>query len=385
MKNRQQLKINQLERTFTTGVLKVLHLLPPFWLPKKREIKKALVVKYCCFGDAILSLYALNEYKKTTHSKMDLLCSHRVYAVYKQSGIFENIYTLPVRGENIAKEVLSLAFVKSCFQLFLGLRKTAFQELIDLELYRTSPLILKPLLNIPQSRGFHVPDGPLKEYDFSTTRGKETPEWLCFFQLLELPERPENQLLCPLALNSAQQTRESNEVTHSSIPLKIGLVMGSSPNWPQKKWPLHYFIQLAHALQNSGYQLILFGTAIEKEESDIFSRSMKQPVENTTGLLTYSDLIKKVSQCHLVVGNDTGTLHLAAACGVKTLTLFGPTNPKKWKPVHGEVVLLEKLKCRPCYYLSSMPDCDHFSCLYKLSPQIVLSRVLEVVQGLEWR
>jgi ADP-heptose:LPS heptosyltransferase len=83
-----------------------------------------------------------------------------------------------------------------------------------------------------------------------------------------------------------------------------------------------------------------------------------------------------VAGCDLVVGNDTGTLHLAAACGVPTVTLFGPTDPRKWNPVTSTAVYLEGLACRPCYYLGSMPACPHFDCLRKLEP----SRVAEAVR-----
>jgi heptosyltransferase-2 len=86
-------------------------------------------------------------------------------------------------------------------------------------------------------------------------------------------------------------------------------------------------------------------------------------------------LLTAVSGCDLVVGNDTGTLHVAAACGVPTVTLFGPTDPRKWNPIGSTPIFLANLACRPCYYLGSMPPCSHFSCLRQMETGIVAEAV----------
>jgi ADP-heptose:LPS heptosyltransferase len=74
---------------------------------------------------------------------------------------------------------------------------------------------------------------------------------------------------------------------------------------------------------------------------------------------------------------------VAAACGVPTVTLFGPTDPRKWNPIGSTPVFLAHLPCRPCYYLGAMPACSHFSCLRQMeTPQVaaavhgVLARTL---------
>ena len=63
------------------------------------------------------------------------------------------------------------------------------------------------------------------------------------------------------------------------------------------------------------------------------------------------------------------------------MTLFGPTDPRKWNPLTSTPVFLEGLPCRPCYYLGSMPPCGHFSCLRKLAPEVVVGRIRERLAG----
>jgi ADP-heptose:LPS heptosyltransferase len=156
---------------------------------------------------------------------------------------------------------------------------------------------------------------------------------------------------------------------------RIGIVFGSSFNWPQKKWPWERYADLITILARDGHEFVLLGAPGEKEEASRISGKAQGPVTDTTGALDYAGLVREVAACDLVVGNDTGTLHLAAACGVATVTLFGPTDPRKWNPIGSTAVFLEHIPCRPCYYLGSMPPCNHFSCLRQMEAGVVAEAV----------
>lgn len=83
-----------------------------------------------------------------------------------------------------------------------------------------------------------------------------------------------------------------------------------------------------------------------------------------------------LAQCDLYLGNDSGITHLAAAIGVRTVALFGPTDPVQWRPRGKSVtVITEGVECSPCG-LSTMRSCAHGKCLSRLSPQTVIG-VLE--------
>ena len=54
-----------------------------------------------------------------------------------------------------------------------------------------------------------------------------------------------------------------------------------------------------------------------------------------------------LSLCDLLVSNDTGPAHVAAALGTKTITIFGPTNPLTTQPWNAEIIY-KKVECAPC-------------------------------------
>ncbi|MFC1586563.1 glycosyltransferase family 9 protein, partial [Fibrobacterota bacterium] len=135
------------------------------------------------------------------------------------------------------------------------------------------------------------------------------------------------------------------------------------------------------ALAGKVQSYVLFGTENELNQSEEIEKRINALMENTTGMLDYQGLKLKVAECDLMLGNDTGTMHLAAAIGVPAVTVFGPTNHLKWNALTSTPVFLP-MECRPCYYLSSMPSCDHINCLNQLASETVTDAVLERLRQL---
>ena len=111
------------------------------------------------------------------------------------------------------------------------------------------------------------------------------------------------------------------------ISNRIGIVAGSSNN-PQKCWAVEKWCELIITLsqQIPNSEFILFGTASDCKISEAVARGCGVPVLDVTGKTNMKELCKEFSACHLVVGNDTGGMHLANAVGTPVAVLFGPTN-----------------------------------------------------------
>jgi ADP-heptose:LPS heptosyltransferase len=83
-----------------------------------------------------------------------------------------------------------------------------------------------------------------------------------------------------------------------------------------------------------------------------------------------------LARCDLFIGNDSGITHLAAALGVETLAIFGPSDPAQWRPKGRRAAVLSlNVECSPCDR-SVMRSCPHRKCLNTLSEEAVL-RFLE--------
>jgi ADP-heptose:LPS heptosyltransferase len=355
------------------------------WKRRKRPPDgphRILIVKWCCMGDAVVSLYAIREFKRRNPgASIEMLVSKRIAEVYRGAPWIDAVHVLPVTGYRLARELADPRLWKRLLSLVFELRRKRFGQMVDLEVYRAHGALLKRLFGIPFSRGFRAGGTLDKGHDAQTPLPPLQPEWQCFYAVLGL--EPPASAPEPLYARSPQAGRGVPRAGHGVpqagriVPQagRIGMVFGSSLNWPQKKWPWEHFAALARLLHGQGHEIILFGATLERGESRRIREAAGVPVLDTTGSLDYAGLLEAVAGCDLVVGNDTGTLHLAAACGVPTVTLFGPTEPRKWNPVTSTPVYLEDVPCRPCYYLGSMPACTHFSCLRKLEPAKVAEAV----------
>lgn len=336
--------------------------------------QRVLVCKWCCLGDAILSLYAIRAFKKAHPGiAVDVLVSSRIAEVYRRAPEIADVYVVPVTGRRLVLELLSPNLWRRFASQLIRLRGNGYSQFIDLELYRGTGPILKRLIGIPFSRGFAVEGALPKLHDFEVAQPRHAPEWQGFYGVMGLP-LPST---APEPLWTAEPSvRKARRVSGGA---RIGVVPGASFNWPQKKWPWEHFAETIALLSREGHEFVLFGSPEEKEENARILAMAGGKVADTTGSLDYAGLREEVTACDLLVGNDTGTMHLAAACGVPTVTLFGPTDPGKWNPLTSTPVFLESVPCRPCYYLGSMPPCDHLSCLRKMEPALVASKIREAL------
>jgi len=98
---------------------------------------------------------------------------------------------------------------------------------------------------------------------------------------------------------------------------------------PEKRWPIERFAQLADKIKAKfGLPIVTIGSQGERE----YIGRIGSRVINMAGKTTLSELIALLKQASLVVSNDTGPGHIAAALGVPLVMLFGPTNPARLCP-----------------------------------------------------
>jgi ADP-heptose:LPS heptosyltransferase len=99
---------------------------------------------------------------------------------------------------------------------------------------------------------------------------------------------------------------------------------------------------------------------------------------NVAGRTTLRQLVALLDGASLVVANDSGPMHIAAALGKPLVTPFGPTNPVRTGPYRrDDAVLRLDLPCSPCYSRT----CAHQSCLQWLEVESVLALAEAQMQG----
>jgi len=131
----------------------------------------------------------------------------------------------------------------------------------------------------------------------------------------------------------------------------IGIQLGASES--VRCWPGESFARLSDQLQQAaGVRTVLFGSPGEKGLAEKAMAAMHSVAVNAVGRTGIEELCSLVKHCSLLVTNDTGTMHFAAACGVPVVMLsLGPAFFQCTGPYSaGNLALQPQLPCSPCRY-----------------------------------
>jgi heptosyltransferase-2 len=156
----------------------------------------------------------------------------------------------------------------------------------------------------------------------------------------------------------------------------VGLHLGAAFG-PSKLWPPERFGQLAARLERGGLCPLLLGSAEDGATALAVTAAAGVPLPSLVGRDHPALLPRLLARLSVLVSGDTGVAHLAAALGVPTVTLFGPTDPRLTAPrAKTARVLFLSVPCSPCF-LTACPI-DHI-CLGRIDPEEVESHVRAAV------
>lgn len=163
----------------------------------------------------------------------------------------------------------------------------------------------------------------------------------------------------------------------------VGLVPGSQ--WGTKRWPADQFAALIEQITAwPGTHGVLFGAPQDREIADAVVAACRAPVIDLIGKTSLRELPAYMAHCDIVVSNDTGPMHIAAALGKPIVTLYGPTTPALGFSPYGvawEEASVASLSCRPCH-AHGPEHCplSHWRCMRELQPAQVAERVARLLR-----
>lgn len=341
--------------------------------------ERLLVVRTGGLGDIIMSLAALRALRKSSNSHVTLLCSSEAAPVIAGTGVYD--------------EIVSFRRTK---QRFAGcIDQSRLDQLIWLTTLRhrsySKTLVLQPLLTQAgalrsrcmvkmagaPSYGRNT-DGRGRFFTHSTDEAldsdlHEVERAMRVVGLLGI-DGPRDISLAPNRECVSGVRKELRASGVGNGELLIGVNAGSFR--PANRWPAERFAQAAERLREaSGASIVLIGSRSESDIAAHVASQIRGHCVSLVGKTTLAELVALLASVDLLLTNDTGTMHLAAALGTPLVAPFANSDPRRTAPyaLHGKARVVTN-------HLCGRHSCRRRECMLNISVDHVVQAALGVLE-----
>ena len=342
--------------------------------------QRILIVQPSWVGDAVMATPALRAIRKLyPNAQISYLIKRYVKPMYTGMPWADKLITY--RTGKTAKKAGKMNFV----ELATKLRKRRFDLAILLPGSFKAALLCK-LARIPRvvgydrdGRGFLLSDRLLPARE----NGRYVPSPIVkyYMGLASYLGSTERDLTMALFVTPSEQREADAVIAHAQIPeQRPWILLNPGANYGASKcWLPEYFAETADALaEKYGATILISGAPKERRIVDEILGHLKHPaIDLSRAGMSLGALKEIVRRCDLMITNDTGPRHIAAAFDVPVVTIFGPTHPE-WTEIYfaKERICQVKVHCGPCQ-LKTCP-LDH-RCMTRLTPAMVLKKADELL------
>jgi len=317
-----------------------------------------LVVAPNWLGDTVLSLPFLRALARSApEDRLVVLARPGPAAIFRAEGSAGEVRT----SSGLIRDAFALArqgfgeawLLPNSFRSALVPYLAGIPERIGYATDRRGPLLTRSLPAPPRT------EHQLRDYDaLLRSRGIE-------------PDRQPPRLPIPdRAAERAQQALERAGLSRTGS--LVLLAPGAAFGWT-KRWPAERFGSLADRLAERGLACALVVGPDERTLGEEVRSAARRKPPLLGADLDPVDLAALLARARLLVGNDSGPMHLAAAVGTPVVALFGPTDPGRTGPTGAASAVLDRyVFCSPCY----LKECPYgHECMREIEVEQVMSAV----------
>lgn len=349
----------------------------------RREPKRILVFRTGHLGDTIIALPAFHAIREAyPEGHITLLCNanakspDRVAArsVLPSTGLIDDWLTYE-DGLGAFKAAVSLA------SLLRTLRSRRFDALFYLMTRNRSAKRIKRDRLFFRAAGITtmIGDSYLLSRPINSAMAKPLPslrrESEFLLDLLAAEGIPASSRSSDMLLSESEVERADTwlaETCGHDFRDKKLLALAPGSGWESKVWKEEHFIEVTrHLIDRHSALPIIYGGPEERPMGDRFVAALGSGA-NSAGKLNVREGAAAMRHARLYLGNDTGSMHMAAAVGLPCVAIFAAIDfPGRWEPIgDGHRVFRAAVECEGCY----TPDCfNRHKCLEEIRPEQVLS------------
>lgn len=331
---------------------------------------KFLIVNPFGIGDVLFTTPVIRAIKEScADNAIGYWCNERVEGILKNNPHIYKIFALS-RGD--LKKIYRKSLLQGIYKfisLLCNIKKEKFDILLDFSLDHRYSLIAK-IIGIKKRAGFNYKNRGrflTDRIDINGYSGRHVVEY--YSDLLKILGITQKSLNLELDVSGESERKSRCILLESGIndqDLIVGIAPGGGASWGKdanlKHWPAVNFGRLADRIIDSfKAKLVILGDEPEKPISDEIISGMRNKPVNLVGKLSLEELSAVINDLYILIANDAGPLHMAVALGKKTVSFFGPVDPRVYGPYpHDEerhIVLKKNLECSPCYVNFRLSGC----------------------------
>jgi len=332
--------------------------------------RRVLIIKPSAIGDIVHALPILPRLRKLwPQAKLSWLVTPGCAALVERHPLVDEVILF--ERKRLGRGWHSTAALWELGAFLIALRRRKFDLVIDLQ-------------GLFRSAWVSVASGAPRRIGFSNAR-EFAP--LCYSELVDCSWEKDHAVERYMKIASAlgcgdgpvefqfAVDDEDRRYIEGLIPAGTAYaVLMPGTNWQTKRWPVERFAGLVRPLKERfGLETVVAGAA---EDAGLNGRI---PAKfDLTAKTNLRQIVALLERARLVIGNDAGPMHMAAAMGIPLVAAYGPTDPIRTGPFgRGDSVVRLDLPCSPC----GSRRCSHRSCMEWLEIDPILQTAAEQIDN----
>ncbi len=294
---------------------------------------RLLAVQIAGIGDLVLATPALSALRdRYPEARIDLLTSPRAADLLAGHPVLNDVYSFDIGRFRNPLSLLAPGALYELRRQARPLRAIRYDALLSLNNVSTRRgaltlgLLLRSL-EAPVWVGRNT-DGkmPLFDGEVRETLADPVPETLTKLKVAaQLGADPSPR---PLVLPVSREERE-RALRMLGEPGEWAAILPGA-NVPQKRWPVERFVEVASALSARGLKILVLGSGDDRDAAAHVEHAVG--AKNLAGKTSLREIVALLQACRVVVTNDTGPMHIAAAVGTPLVALFASVNVQRFRP-----------------------------------------------------